>query len=257
MRWFGLAPVVAACTSQAVVPLRATSSAPEPVVAFVPEPVPVAKPRGPQNEQRIPPLHALVERRDDIVAVEGRRIGRGMVVLDVAESDFLSLCVREFVQAQPAAVQRTLITALSQYITTCDGEGRVVLDRPLGVDSRDRRSRSDVAFTGTLSAQRVDLTLRVAYCGGDSAAPDHIAITADDDPSWTSTRLEFQRDANNCDVAELPYTRTLGRVLLRATDASTAALRFEGTAWSQNLALGDTTRHELRVVLDVIEAMAR
>lgn len=174
--------------------------------------------------------------------------------INYAETDFLSRCVREFVQTRSESARRPLIAALAQYATSCDADGRVVLERPLGYDSRDRRARSDAMFTGTLSAQRVDIVLRVAACsGGDSASPDHIAIVADDQ-TWTSQRLEFARDGNACDVAEMPYTRALGRALFRASESEDAVIRFEGS--SVELPITDVMKHELRVVLDAVDALA-
>jgi hypothetical protein len=192
---------------------------------------------------------------EEVIIRRGRGgLGRG-TPLDVAESDFLSRCVRDFVYAQPDASRRALIAAFTQYQTTCDGAGRVVLERPLSFDSRERRARSDVAFTGTLSPERVDLALRVAYCGGDSASPDRITIVADD-ATWTSSRLEFERDTGACDVAELPYTRPLGRILFDVTDATDALIRFEGTGLAGELVASDGIKHELRVVLEALDALS-
>jgi hypothetical protein len=261
VRWSWLAPMaVVACGVQAAPTRVQPVSGPPALAEIAPAvpPVPSPPPRSKQSE-RIdlvePRGIRLVDPAERGLAGEGRKGNPGLGMVDVAESDFLSSCVRELVRLQPGAAQRALIAALAQYATACDGEGRVVLERPLGVDSRERRSRSDVAFTGTLSAQRFELVLRVAYCGGESAAPDHIAIVAPD-ATWTSSRLEFERDAAGCDVAELPYTRALGRALLRATTAESALIRFEGAGVRGELPLPDPVQHELRTVLDAVAALA-
>jgi hypothetical protein len=172
---------------------------------------------------------------------------------DVSESDFFSRCVREFVQAQKPVARRAFITALTQYETSCDRDGRVVVEQPLGNDSRERRGHTDVAFTGTLSAQRIDLSLRLAYCG-DAVSPDHITIVADGE-TWRSQRLEFARDSGGCDVAELPYTRSLGRALERVVESPEASVLFEGT--TGELAITDPIRNELRVFLEALDATQR
>jgi len=195
-------------------------------------------------------LERLEQGVDDVIVLDGRRrLGRS---LDVSESDFLSACVRDFVQGQGEAARRPLIAAFTHYFTTCDGDGRIVLDRPLGFD-RDRRSRSDASFTGTLSSQRVEVSLRVSYCGGESASPDQITIVADGE-AWTSSRLEFQR-SNACHVAELPFTRALARVAFRVTDAAEAVIRFEGQGIAGELVVNDGMKQELRVVLDALDAL--
>lgn len=194
---------------------------------------------------------------DDIILLEGgvRRVAR---TLDVAESDFWSSCVRDFVQAQPEPLRRPLGAALAQYVTSCDAQDRVVLDRPLGSDARERRSRSDVVFVGTLAPSRVDITLHVAFCGGEPMAIDRVALVADG-TTWTSPRLEFQRDANGCESAELPYSRPLSRVVRRLIESDDGIVRFEGNFDGNDvvgeLAIGDSLSQELRIVLDAVDAL--
>ena len=192
--------------------------------------------------------------RNDVILLEGSTNRRIAKASDVAESDFLSQCVREFVLAQPEPTRRPLTVVLTQYFTTCEPNGRIALERPLAFDSRDRRSRSDASFRGTLS-QRPDMVLRVAYCSGDSASPDHITIVADG-VLWTSQRLEFQRDSNTCDVAELPLTHAFARSLLQVTDATEAVIRFEGHRVSGELAVTETMKRELRIVLEALDALS-
>lgn len=174
---------------------------------------------------------------------------------EFTQTDLLSPCVREFVLARDEAARGPLIAALTQYVTSCDGGGRVVLERPLGYERRERRSRSDVMFVGTLSSRRLEVSLRVVSCGRASASPDHITIAVDDS-TWTSPRLEFRRDADTtCDAAELPYTRSLGRALQQVIDGGDAMIRFEGASPDGDLAIGDAMKRELRVVLDALDAL--
>lgn len=243
--------LVAACGAPpAAAPRPVPAPAPVVTAELVPEvgPQPLGPPRVPVRPPSGP------RRRDDDLLLERPRVYDLGRTIDVAETDFLSRCVRELVLAHPEPARRALILTVSQYSTTCDGEGRVVLGHPLGVDSRDRRSRSDLAFSGTLSPRGIDLALRVAYCTGESVSPDRIAIVADGE-AWLSPRLEFRREGTRCDVAELPYTRLLGRVLAGAIAASEASLRFEATAVLGELAIDDTMKHELRVVLDALAAL--
>jgi hypothetical protein len=189
--------------------------------------------------------------KPDIIVLEGMGMRSLRESTDFSEIDYLSSCVRDIVLAQPEPARRPLVVALGQYRTSCDGD-HIVLDRPIGPD---RRSKSDASFTGTLSP-RPDVSLRVAYCGGDSASPDHVTLVAESG-AWTSPRLEFQRDTNNCDVAELPLTRALARTLDRTIESTDVALRFEGHGVAGELVLGDDLKGELRVILDAVDALRR
>src|SRR5258706_7512075 len=102
--------------------------------------------------------------RDEVILLD-HRMRSGPMVADVAEIDFLGPCARTFVQAQPEAARRVVVEALTHYVTSCRSDGAIVLERPLGFDSRDRRSRSDVAFAGVLAPYGGGLVLRVVSCG--------------------------------------------------------------------------------------------
>jgi hypothetical protein len=187
-----------------------------------------------------------------VILLAPRRLGGRRVVerlTAIADIDMLSRCAREIAQAQPEPARRALVSLLVRHQTTCAAD-RVVLGGPL---DHDGRTRTHASFVGTLTADRLELSLRIAYCGGDSASPDAISISSEDH-RWTSQRLEFRRDGTACDVAELPFTRALGRVLEAAIAAPDAKLVFEGT--SGELAFDDTLRNELQVVLDAHAALA-
>lgn len=251
MRWMVLV-VVGGCWAQ---PAPIAAPRPQPSASVTPEPI--AEPRPPlppsnphKDGSSLGPRRNLIAEERVGVILEG---SMNRTFPDVTERDALSSCRRDFVQKQPELARRSLTAVLDQYLTRCEAEG-IVLERPLS-DGRERRARSDVSFTGTVS-QRPELVLRVAYCGGESASPDHVTIVADG-TSWTSPRLEFQRDGNTCDVAELPLTRALARILEHATESTDVTLSFEGHAISGELAIGDTIKHELRVVLDAFEALVK
>ena len=185
---------------------------------------------------------------EDIILLEPTRARfRGERTVSVADIDMLSRCARDVVHTVPESARRSVVTALLRYQTTCDAEGRVILERPLDSDRNDRRTRTHASFVGWLAPNRIELSLRVAFCGGDSASPDHVALVAED-LRWVSPRLEFRRDASMCDVAELPFTSALGRALETAMGSPGAKLVFEGT--HGELLLDDALEAEFRLVLD-------
>ena len=67
------------------------------------------------------------------------------------------------------------------------------------------------------------------------------------------TYVEFVRDGSGCDVAELPYTHALARVLVRALDANEPVIRFDDD--DDELVITDSMKHEMRVVLDALDAL--
>jgi hypothetical protein len=174
--------------------------------------------------------------------------------IDVADGDYLSPCVRDYIRTQPEAARHALTAVYARYATRCE-DGGVVLERPLGDTRGDRRARPALSLVGRLAVAHPDVALRVATCNGESAAPDHVTIVADG-VTWTSSRLEFQRDGNACDVAELPLTHALARVLSDATAATDLAVRFEGHRVTRELVVGDPIKRELRIVLDAIDALS-
>jgi len=191
--------------------------------------------------------------RDPVIVMMDRRNRAIDQAVNVAEIDFLGRCARAYVRAQPAGVRRVLVEALSRYITRCESN-RIVLDRPLGFGSHDRRSRSDIAFVGTLEPHGAGMALRVKSCGA-TRSYDRVTVVGDDG-EWTSPRVELVHDASGCDVAELPYTRALARAIRNAADSATVApvVRFEGA--DLELELAESTREELRSVLDAIDAIS-
>jgi hypothetical protein len=257
-------------TVSLVVALAACSGAAPPAPAALPPPRTPEAPPLTELEPHRPTPRARPERdpRDGLL-VPGRPMGRrdDLIVRErergpslrldpsgpVAESQFWDRCVREFVAAQPEAVRRVLTTAFTRCATQCDPAGRIVLQLTRGSDGRDRRGASDVGFSGSLSAKRIDLSLRLAYCGQPPPIADHVVLTADD-MRWTSPRLDFERDEHGCEVVELPTTRSLLRALRAVVDAPDGAVHLEGKR-GEDLEVTDDMKQDLRVMLDALEAL--
>jgi hypothetical protein len=193
----------------------------------------------------------------------GRRASREQVIFerklarldragaDISGSELWEPCVRDFVRALPEPARRALTAALAYYETACAPGGGVALQGVRGLDGRGRRGRSDVGFTGTLSASRVDVSLRVASCDGATAA-ERIAIAADGE-RWSSPLLAFAEDAHGCAVAELPWTRSLAQAVWAAAGAADASIVFGGGA--PDLAITDEMKQHLRAMLEALEAL--
>ncbi len=257
MRWLVLLAVAGCGASAPAAPSRVLlpSVAPVSTTNAAVAPTPVKPPTHLEPRRSMPRqgfglgdrTHLAEAERMDRIVTDGRPMP--MRAEDVADVDFLSPCVRDFIRTQPEGARRPLIAACSHYSTSCS-DGAVVLERPLG----ERRVGSDASLVGRLSADRTEISLRVSICYGESASPDHITVEADG-VTWTSSRLEFQRDGNGCDVAELPLTRPLGRILAQAVEATEASIRFEGQAASHEREVSDSMKRELRVVLDALGAL--
>jgi len=73
---------------------------------------------------------------------------------------------------------------------------------------------------------------------------------------WSSTRLELER-ADGWEIAMLPLTRTLARVVRRALDARDTVLRFEGPRGYEDVIITDEMKQDLQVMLDALDAINR
>jgi len=171
----------------------------------------------------------------------------------VAESDMWSPCVKDYVRAQPERARRALTAALARYVTSCDADQRVVLERPFA-GGRHRRAGSDVFLVGTFATDRRELALRITYCGDVRPRADR-AVLVSDRTSWTSLPLVFDPDSAGCIAAQIPYTESLGRVVRKMIEGREASVRFEGPAQYEDITIGDEVRNDLRVMLDVVEAL--
>ena len=195
------------------------------------------------------------QRREAVILSQLDGRGTRNPAATVAESDMWSSCVKDHVRAQPDRARRALTAALARYATSCEGDRQIMLERPL-TGGRERRASSDVFLVGTFTADRYDVALRITYCGQVRPRADR-AVLVSDRTTWTSLPLVFDRDSAGCLAAQLPYTAALGEVLRHMIEGTEASVRFEGVATSyEEIAVGDEVRTELRVMLDVVEALA-
>jgi len=167
------------------------------------------------------------------------------------KSDFWSPCVREFVQDQPDGVREALGEALSRYSTTCS-KTRVEFQLPR--TGRLVTLHSNLGLVGALERRTCELTLRAAY-HGEPLDAEVITLIADG-VRWSSTRLELER-ADGWEIAMLPLTRTLARVVRRALDARDTVLRFEGPRGYEDVIITDEMKQDLQVMLDALDAINR
>jgi hypothetical protein len=170
------------------------------------------------------------------------------------KSDYWSPCVRDFVETQPEAARAALGEALSLYSTTCtkDPEWRVELQAPRA--GRTTPGRSPLALHGTLGRGTCELALRFSY-QGEPAHAERITLIADG-VWWSSSRLDFDAD-DGWEVATLPFTRSLARVVARAIEARDTVLRFESAKGYEDIVVTDELKQELRVMIDALDAINR
>lgn len=174
-----------------------------------------------------------------------------LVVTDVAELDDLGRCAKDYVLGQPEGVRRSLVRVFAHYLVTCDEPGAPRLERPLGLDARDRRGATDVTFLGALSPGGDQLVLRLTSCG--TAETFDTVTLVGGELSWTSQRVEVRRRDDGCDVAELPYSRRLATTILQMTERGGSSIRFDGAGTA--CAIDDTLREELRDVIAAVDAI--
>ncbi len=164
------------------------------------------------------------------------------------KSDYWSPCVRAFVQQQPAAARELLGDALSLYGTSCSAT-RVEFRVPRA--RRSTRAQSQLGLVGALERTSRELALRAVY-HGEPLGAERITLIADG-VRWTSPHIGLDAEAGG-EVATLPFTRTLARVVRRTIEARDALLRFEGPTRYEDVALADDLKQELQVMLDALEA---
>ena len=256
------------------VPVASSASVPhaleDPAIAEPPpEPrTPGKPPQPPMNGRRLIPRPGLVTVGSvtrEVWAIEPQAQGdlapadrwlRLPTMLDVSnkKSDFWSPCVREFVQGQPEGVRDVLGEALSLYSTACTGGAsrRVEFQTPRA--DRTAPAQSYLGLVGALEPATCELALRAAYHGPPVRA-ERITLIADG-VRWSSPRIDFDDD-DGWEIATLPLTRELARVVMRTAEARDALLRFEaGTAY-EDVVLTDDMKQALRVMLDALDAIHR
>jgi len=248
VRAYGLIAILAGCTGATTPPPARPARSPAPTPWAVAEPVP-RKPEPPPSDLPLDRNVAwigdeLARAKAQRAVVIERQLNRRMRELDMADRDFWDACVREIVQQQPEPMRRPLAALVNTYATSCDGEGRVVLEHPLDLDGRERRAGSGVAIVGRFGADGLDLALRVDYCGNEVI--DHVAVTG----GWASQRLDLVRGHDGCVHSDIPLTRTVARAAHALADGQ-ASLRVEGPRGYDVIAIDDDTQRLLRIALDV------
>jgi hypothetical protein len=176
-------------------------------------------------------------------------------ILDLSnkKSDFWSPCVREFVQLQAEVARDALGEALSLYSTSCVGGPvrRVEFQTPPA--GRGAPAESYLGLVGALEPNRSELALRAAFHGQLRA--DRITLIADD-ARWSSPRIDFDDD-DGWEIATLPLTRELARVVRGAADARDVLLRFESARSYEDVTVTEQMKQDLRVMLDALDAINR
>lgn len=192
----------------------------------------------------------------DVVVLPRPTFWRGDRVVELGhdrKSDYWSPCVREFVQTQPEDVRLALGEALSLYSTSCTtGPARRIEFRTPRI--RRGPSPSHLGVAGALGAATCELALVAAWYGAP-IEPERITLIADG-VAWTSPRIDFEHTGGG-EIATLPLSRSLIRVVRRAIDARDTLLRFESQARYEDLAVTDEMKQDLRAVLDALDAINR
>ncbi len=183
----------------------------------------------------------IFDRRDPVHAFETARRG-----------DLWDPCVRQFVMTRDPAVRNLLGDALSQYPTSCDDPAhRLTVSAPV----RTYRQGSYLALVGSLGGASNDVSLVVDHLGAP-IEPERITIITDD-VEWTSERLDFEANATeHRETASLPYTSAVARVLQRVLDARETVIRLEGPRDSDDLLVTEDMKHDLRMMIEVLEALS-
>jgi len=256
----------------ASVPVASGASVPraleDPAIAEPPPPEPPRNPaKPPASGRRLiqPPGPLTVGPVREMWAIDPQAQGdpvsvdrwqRLPTLLDVSnkKSDFWSPCVRDFVQGQPEVARDVLGEALSLYSTACTAgpSRRVEFQTPRA--DHTAPAQSYLGLVGALERTSCELALRAAYHGPPVRA-ERITLIADG-VRWSSPRIDFDDD-DGWEIATLPLTRELARVVMRTAEARDALLRFEAGAAYEDVVLTDDMKQDLRVMLDALDAIHR
>lgn len=170
------------------------------------------------------------------------------------KSDYWSPCVRDFVQTQPEAARQALGEALSLYSTTCTTGPVKRVEFRTPATGRTAPAQSHLGLIGAIEPGTCELSLEAAY-HGEPVHAERITLIADG-VRWSSPRLDFDGD-DGWEIATLPFTRALARVVARAIDARDTLLRFESAKGYEDVVVTDEMKQDLRVMLDALDAINR
>lgn len=160
--------------------------------------------------------------------------------------------MRELVTARTAKtpeLRDELGDALTQAMTTCNRDTRTITFEPPR-SGRAYATGSHVGIAGVLTPTTTELVLRVVTRGH---APERLTIFAGS-VRWSSPPLEATHDPIwGRELAAIPYTRTLARVVRKVLDTDGALLRFESASGIEDIAITEELALDLRAMLDVVE----
>lgn len=247
-------------TRMILVGLAACAPASRPVAPAVPAedpPAPstfaIAEPPRPAAT----PTEKDASRDDMIITFEGHPITHRRIAASSAaapfekRSDLWDPCVRELVQSRPAEIREQLGDALTQAMSTCVPDSHDVAFEPPRA-GRAYATGSHVGIAGVLGPTSTDLVLRVIARG---PAPDRLTILAGG-TRWTSPTLDVTHDAVwSRELAAIPYTKSLARVVRRMLDTDGALLRFESAEGIEDVPVTEELANDLRVMMDAVEEL--
>jgi hypothetical protein len=215
----------------------------------------VAEPHRPPPTPRSPPQRYTGRPGfPDRIMIDGDTSTRSFDVGPPAQkrSDLWDPCVRDFVQTRASTDLRDdLGDALTQAMTTCNRDTRTVTFEPPR-SGRAYATGSHVGIAGVLTPTTTELVLRVITRGH---APQRLTIIAGS-TRWTSQQLEATHDSIwGRELAAIPYTKSLARVVRRMLDTDGALLRFESATGLEDIAITEELANDLRAMIDVVDEL--
>jgi hypothetical protein len=217
----------------------------------------VAEPFTPPPAKQVPPERYVGRPyfRERLLRIDGEA-SADVVVAPLAQkrSDLWDPCVRDFVQLRSARnpeLRDALGDALTYAITTCNRDTRTVTFEPPR-SGRAYATGSFVGIAGVLTPTTTELVLRVVTRGH---TPERLTILVGG-TRWTSQTLEVTHDPLwGREVAAIPYTKSLARVVRRMLDTDGALLRFESATGIEDVAITEELAQDLRVMIDVVDEL--
>lgn len=215
----------------------------------------VAEPYTPPPAPRRPPARYTGRPgfRNPLVVIDAEAGVRAFDIEPPAQkrSDLWDPCVRELVQTRPAEIRDDLGDALTQAMTTCSLATRTITFEPPR-SGRAYATGSHVGIAGSLAPSTTELVVRVVTRG---YAPERLTILAAG-TRWTSPPLEVTHDSIwQRELAAIPYTRSLARVVRRMIDTEGALLRFESETGIEDVPVTEELANDLRAMIDVFDEL--
>ncbi|MFN0247214.1 MAG: hypothetical protein ACKV2T_10030 [Kofleriaceae bacterium] len=231
---------------------------PPPTVEEAPSPSTkaVAEPFTPPPPRQEPPQRYTGRPyfRERLLQIDGEPTAAVDVVLAQKRSDLWDPCVRDFVQLRTARnpeLRDALGDALTSATTTCNRDTRTVTFEPPR-SGRAYATGSFVGIAGVLTPTTTELVLRVVTRGN---APERLTILVGG-TRWASQTLEVTHDPLwGREIASIPYTKSLARVVRRMLDTDGALLRFESAIGIEDIAITDELAQDLRAMIDVVDEL--